>query len=261
MQQDISVQVFTAISFHRAVMHQRNYTGENYEIHPAEVAALAAAIWQDYKDQVPLHVFIAVAWWHDVLEDTKGTLDDIFDVFSDWSEEDQFLVIKGITLLTDVQGVNREARLKAQAERLANGPIWVQGLKLIDNHVNLKSIAVCDPKFLKTYIQEKKIFLSKISADNHPLFWPVVTQTVQDVEYFLDHIQDCPHCKSGQLVYRFKDIPYNKDGLIMYIKNIKALHCTDCGFVHLKEHELGERKRALTQAAKTNKNIYIEKTS
>lgn len=260
MKEDISSVVFDAITFHRDVMQRRKYTGENYEIHPAQVAALAAAIWKDYEDQVPLHVFIAVAWWHDVMEDTKGRLDDIFTSFSHWSQEDQFLVIQGINLLTDINepGMNRETRLNLQALRICQGPIWVQALKLVDNHTNITSIAVQDPKFLKVYLQEKRVFLAKINPDSHPTFYNIVSQTVQDAQNLLDNIQSCPQCKTGQLVYRNKNIPYNKDGLIKYFKDVTGHHCTDCGYVHLKTHELGEQKRSIIHAAKTNKNIVIQ---
>ena len=53
-----------AIAAHKAVGQKRKYTGDDYIVHPAEVAHIV--------DQVPgsTDEMVAAAWLHDVVEDT-----------------------------------------------------------------------------------------------------------------------------------------------------------------------------------------------
>ena len=65
-----------AIAAHSAIDQKRKYTFESYIVHPATVAAIL-----DKYVQLPnvdeQRVMLAAAWLHDVVEDTKITLQDL----------------------------------------------------------------------------------------------------------------------------------------------------------------------------------------
>lgn len=243
---------------HNRVGQRRRYTGEEYFVHPAEVAAIAAAIHYDYADEIPLHVFLAVAWSHDLFEDTDATRDELADLMKNWPKRDMELYFMGVDRLTDPDSpdLNREQKIALQNDRLAIAPRWIQGLKLCDNFSNIKSIAVHDPDFLCTYLLDKETTLRGFQHD-HTAAMAFITPLLEQVKRDIAGHRKCPDCERGRLVYRLKDVQYlDTNGLIMKIADIFGHHCTRCARVEIRE--LGQvTHRIRKAAARKNSNIHI----
>jgi (p)ppGpp synthase/HD superfamily hydrolase len=138
-----------ATAAHAAVAQLRKYTNEPYIVHPAEVFAIVSTV----HDATP--EMLAAAWLHDVVEDTGVTIEVIREVFG---EE----VAELVGWLTDVsrpeQG-NRATRKAIDRAHTAMAPAQAQTIKLADLISNTKSIMQYDPKFAKTYLEEKRLLL------------------------------------------------------------------------------------------------------
>lgn len=243
---------------HNRVGQRRRYTGEEYFVHPAEVAAIAAAIHYDYQDEVPLHVFLAVAWSHDLFEDTDATREELMTYLRNWPKNDLAQYFLGVETLTDPDSpnLNREQKIALQNIRLANAPRWIQGLKLCDNFCNIKSIAVHDPDFAGTYVHDKAETL-KGFLHPHEAAMEFVSSMMEDVKRELKGQRKCPDCEKGRMVHRLKDIQYlESNGLIMKIPDIFGCHCTRCARVEISDlSQLTHRIRKI--AARKKSNIHI----
>jgi (p)ppGpp synthase/HD superfamily hydrolase len=138
-----------ATAAHAATGQKRKYTGEDYIVHPAEVAAIVASL-ADATDEM-----IAAAWLHDVLEDTGVTPDQMREVFGD-------KVTELVLWLTDVSQPgdgNRSTRKAIDRQHSASAPADAQTIKLADLISNTRSITEHDPDFAKVYLKEKAMLL------------------------------------------------------------------------------------------------------
>ena len=243
---------------HNRVGQKRRYTGEEYFVHPAEVAAIAAAIHFDYADEIPLHVFLAVAWSHDLFEDTDATSDELMHYLKNWPKRDLELYFMGVDRLTDPDSpdLNREQKMALQNDRLAIAPRWIQGLKLCDHFCNIKSIAVHDPDFAGTYLRDKEETMRGFSH-SHVAAMEFITPLLQEIREGLAAQRKCPDCEKGRLVHRLKDVQYlESNGLIMKIADIFGHHCTRCARVEITDlSQLTHRIRKI--AARKKSNIHI----
>jgi (p)ppGpp synthase/HD superfamily hydrolase len=147
-----------AMAAHSAVAQMRKYTFEPYIVHPAEVAGIVATV-----DHTP--EMLAAAWLHDVVEDTGVTNEVIRAEFGD-------KVAELVGWLTDVsrpeQG-NRAVRKAIDRAHTAAAPAEAQTIKLADLISNTKSIVEHDPKFAKTYLEEKKLLLEVMTRGDAKL--------------------------------------------------------------------------------------------
>jgi len=138
-----------ATAAHAAVGQKRKYTGEDYIIHPAEVASLVMSV--PHTDEM-----LAAAWLHDVVEDTGVTLAQVRTEFG-------VEVAELVAWLTDVskpEDGNRATRKGIDARHSAAAPAEAQTVKLADLISNSKSILVHDPNFAQVYLQEKSLLLT-----------------------------------------------------------------------------------------------------
>lgn len=151
---------FRAMEFARRVHAQqrRKYTGNPYSDHLAEVAGIVAAC--GVNDSMPMHIMIAVAWLHDIIEDQDVAVDEIEALFGP-------SVALGVELLSDLEEGNRAERKAASRLRLADAPAWVQTIKVADLISNTSSIVEHDPKFAVTYLEEKRLLLDVLTRA-HP---------------------------------------------------------------------------------------------
>lgn len=136
--------------------HKRKYTFVPYFTHLAEVAGLIATIKKD-------NLSIAVAWLHDCMEDCGVTFDALLENFG-------FGVANGVQLLSDMEEGNRETRKRLSRERLQKAPKWIQDIKLCDLISNTSSILLHDPKFAKTYLEEKRLLLGVLTKADKKLW-------------------------------------------------------------------------------------------
>ncbi|MBA4501100.1 HD domain-containing protein [Marinobacterium marinum] len=126
---------------------QRRYTTEPYWKHLSEVAGLVAT--SSYGSPRAL----ALAWLHDIVEDTSVTLRDIERLFG-------APIADGVRCLTGSANptIGREERKRRDRQRLAAGDAEVHTVKLADIASNLASIGRFDPEFaLGGYLEEKRL--------------------------------------------------------------------------------------------------------
>jgi (p)ppGpp synthase/HD superfamily hydrolase len=142
---------------HRAVGQLRKYTNEPYIVHPAEVASIVA--------QVPgaTEEMIAAAWLHDVVEDTKVTIDDVHLYFG----ADVAKLVFWLTDASKPEDGNRAARKAIDRAHIAAAPAEAQTIKLADLISNTKSIVAHDEAFAKIYLEEKRMLL-EVMTKGHP---------------------------------------------------------------------------------------------
>lgn len=123
----------------------RKYTGEPYILHPLGVRALL--VNYGYSDEVMLNA----ALLHDTVEDTDTTLEELQSLFG----EEVSTLVYWLTDVSKPSDGNRAARKKLDREHIAKAPIEAQLIKVADLIHNTSSIVVYDPKFAKTYLEEK----------------------------------------------------------------------------------------------------------
>lgn len=138
-----------AMAAHAAVGQKRKYTGEPYIVHPAEVAKIVASVPGSTPDMV------AAAWLHDVVEDTGCTYTDIHMAFG----ADIATLVGWLTDVSKPEDGPRWYRKKLDREHTAQAPAEAQTIKLADLISNSRSIMEHDPKFARTYLEEKRQLL------------------------------------------------------------------------------------------------------
>ncbi len=150
-----------AAAAHEAINHHRKYTNEPYIKHCQDVVSiLINAIYE------PSTEMLAIAWLHDVVEDTSVSISTVRRFFGR-------KVADGVADLTDLPavrgGMNREARKRLDAQRIWAAPTEVQNVKLADIISNTRDILKHDPGFAKVYLPEKEYLLSNMNHDVNPL--------------------------------------------------------------------------------------------
>lgn len=136
-----------AFAAHGATGQLRKYTNEPYISHCVEVAS----IFKQYRCWATPEE-IAVAYLHDVVEDTHITCSDIYLFFG----RDIADGVKALTNVDKSTGLNRAERHKKDIQRLYMSPPYVQTIKYADIYHNCSSIKEYDPGFAKQYFKEKR---------------------------------------------------------------------------------------------------------
>ena len=149
-----------AMAAHAAVGQRRKYTNEPYIVHPAEVAAMVAAVPGSTPEMV------AAAWLHDVVEDTGCTLTDVHLAFG----ADVAALVGWLTDVSKPEDGPRWYRKKLDREHSAQAPAEAQTVKLADLISNSKSIMAHDPKFAKVYLEEKRQLLQVLTKGDRGLY-------------------------------------------------------------------------------------------
>lgn len=137
---------------------KRNYTGEDYFSHLAEVAGIASTVRLYYPDQ---EVFLAISWLHDFVDDCLEEGDTTGELAKrKLSGKFGGDVASGVYLLSDIcdglpKTISRKERLSKSCTRLASIPGSLQSIKAADIFSNAKSIVRFNPSFAKIYLPEK----------------------------------------------------------------------------------------------------------
>ena len=133
---------------HSAINHKRKYTGDDYIVHPREVAAIVATVPHTPE-------MLAAALLHDTVEDTGVTIETIRAEFG--------AVVAGLVAdLTDVStpgGGNRAIRKGIDLAHTAGASPSAKTIKLADLLSNTASIVAHDPGFARVYLKEKAAML------------------------------------------------------------------------------------------------------
>lgn len=131
---------------------RRKYTGDLY--FTAHCVPVAEAV----KEGGGTEDMVIAALLHDTIEDTDVMVEDIRREFGE-------RVARLVLELTDVYtkeaypDLNRAARKKLEAERMAKVSDEAKLIKLCDMADNTKSITEHDPGFAKVYLKEKAYLL------------------------------------------------------------------------------------------------------
>lgn len=136
----------------------RKYTGEPYVTHAFEVAEIVRAHGGSTE-------VIVAALLHDVIEDTDTTIEEIEHYHGP-------IVASYVLALTDPKptpGKNRAVRKEETALRLKAAPGAVQTIKIADLMSNTPSIVKHDPKFARTYVEEKLRLLEVLTKGDPAL--------------------------------------------------------------------------------------------
>ncbi len=129
--------------------HKRKYTNNPYFTHLAEVAGIISTLYDD-------EYVVSVAWLHDCMEDCGITFDKLEHEFG-------HEIAVGVRFLSDLEKGNRSRRKELSRERLSFAPSEIQDIKVCDLISNTSSIVHHDPKFAKTYLEEKRLLLDVLT--------------------------------------------------------------------------------------------------
>ncbi len=150
---------------------RRKYTGEPYISHPVGVHLIL--VRQGILDPDTLDA----ALLHDVVEDTKRTIEDIQVNFGTD-------VAKLVASLTKPTTGNRVARNAEYKEQLARADPRAKTIKLADILHNTQDVVEHDPKFAKVYLREKMDLLDALVGGDTVLFEKVknhLTKSISEV--------------------------------------------------------------------------------
>lgn len=150
--------LYFAMGAHYAVGQLRKYTNEPYIVHPIEVAEIVASV-APFDEEM-----LAAALLHDVVEDTKVHIFQIYTVFGQRVAQ----MVSELTNHSDPT-MSRKDRKRLDRMRLAQAGYEVQTIKLADLISNTKSIRRHDPDFAKVYLAEKRALLAVMNAGNRAL--------------------------------------------------------------------------------------------
>lgn len=137
---------------------KRRYTGEPYINHLGNVAHLCAMVSSRQDIQ-------AIAWLHDILEDTDCTAEELNLEFGEH-------ITAQVLALTDphVLEGNRATRKEMVCKKLELADEVVKTVKLADLIDNMDSIVEHDPDFARVYLGEKRKLLFVLEGGNQPLY-------------------------------------------------------------------------------------------
>jgi len=136
----------------------RKYTGLPYIIHPLAVASKVAEVTDDKN-------MYCAAILHDVVEDTKFSLDDIKYSFGADIEE----LVFWLTDISQPKHGKRSVRKSIDREHIGRAPKEAKTIKLADLIHNTQSIVKHDERFAKVYMQEKRLLLDVLQEGNEEL--------------------------------------------------------------------------------------------
>ena len=155
-----------ATGAHASAGQKRKYTGSDYIVHPASVAATVAAL----EDSTP--EMVAAAWLHDVVEDTEVTFDQILLEFGAEVCE----LVKWLTNVSTPEDGARATRKALDVMHSSLSPAEAQTIKLADILDNTRDINEYDPGFAAQYVKEKRAHAEALVYGNANLRLRVFAQ-------------------------------------------------------------------------------------
>lgn len=168
--------VIKALAFaskaHGDIDQKRKYTGENYIVHPIEVASL---VMHYFPNDIEM---ICAALIHDVVEDTEITLEDVRKEFGDNIAE----LVHELTDASKPEDGNRAVRKAIDKKHIAAGSVRSHSIKLADiisntDLSNLENIFTYDRSFASKYLHEKNSVLN-VLQDGHEDLLRIATDQI-----------------------------------------------------------------------------------
>lgn len=161
-----------ATKHHSAVGQKRKYTGEDYIVHPIEVAAIVSSVTGDEE-------MIAAAYLHDTVEDTEATIEDIEREFGPCVAD----LVENLTDVSKPEDGNRKVRKEIDRQHTSRASARAKTIKLADLISNSRTILLHDPEFSVTYMREKALLLQVLKGGDATLFArasDIVNEFMQD---------------------------------------------------------------------------------
>lgn len=150
---------YFATKAHDAAGQRRRFTNERFICHPGRVAFLVASATEH-------PVAIAVAWLHDVIEDTYVTEQQLKSVFGTEISD----CVATLTNDFDSKLGNRAHRKSLERIQMSRADAIAQSVRLADIIDNVDSLATYDPAFANVYIRESFCLLPYLKAGDELLF-------------------------------------------------------------------------------------------
>ena len=125
-----------ASAAHFAVGQKRKFSGEDYIVHPVDVAKIVHGVKNSTDTMV------AAALLHDTVEDTQVTTSVIQSYFGAEVAD----LVEWLTNVTTLEDGNRKTRKKLDRERMWKAPYEAQTIKVADVIANLSDIERQDEK-------------------------------------------------------------------------------------------------------------------
>lgn len=137
--------------------------------HPIRVAALV----KKYKRSHEMDSIVIGALFHDTLEDTNHTEQEIADLYGEicagivaevTSDENEILRI-GKTLTDDPKLWKRLGKREYLARKLPMMSSWALVVKLCDRQDNVSDFCVAPDSFIQKYADETRFILARLKAE------------------------------------------------------------------------------------------------
>jgi len=162
-----------ASAAHAAIDQRRKYTGDPYIVHPVEVCCRVSEV-----EHTP--EMLAAALLHDTVEDTEITIENIEQMFGK-------IVANLVSWLTDIskpEDGNRATRKAIDRKHTHLAPKAAQTIKVADLIANTKDITEFDIHFAKVYVNEKRLLLEGMNADEKLMkeAWEMVEKFEKGIE-------------------------------------------------------------------------------
>jgi (p)ppGpp synthase/HD superfamily hydrolase len=148
-----------ASAAHAAIGQKRKFSGEDYIVHPIEVASWVRSIKGDEN-------MIAAAYLHDTVEDTDVTLKLIENFFG----EDVAELVENLTDISKPEDGNRKVRKEIDRQHTAKASARAKTIKLADLISNTRDITKQDKNFAVVYMQEKVALMEVLKEGNEELY-------------------------------------------------------------------------------------------
>ena len=149
---------FAALA-HGSLNQRRKYSREPYIAHPRAVAEMVRGV--PHTDEM-----LAAALLHDVVEDTRATLDDVRREFGSHVAG----LVGELTERTSLADGNRAVRKAIAERRLGRACGEAKTVKLADLLDNAASIVPNDPGFARVYLAEMQRLLFALEGGDTRLF-------------------------------------------------------------------------------------------
>ena len=149
-----------ATAAHAAVGQRRKYTHEPYIVHPIRVANTV----DSYGGTDDM---ISAAYLHDVVEDTRITIEDINDMFGSVVA----VIVDGLTDVSVPEDGNRAVRKAMDRQHSADATWAAQFVKCADIIDNAHDIGANDPSFNVVYRKEMVALLEVLDkVKDEPIY-------------------------------------------------------------------------------------------
>jgi len=151
-----------AAFYHQGQMRKNSI--DDYIVHPAKVVTLLEQY--GIYDEVTL----AIAWLHDVLEDTSITYKELQCLFGD-------VVASGIEHLTRIGDTNQDK--ESYKQKIASAPDNIKMIKLCDTLDNIRTLECLDPEGIVRKINDTENFYIPMARELCP-------EIAKDLRYHID---------------------------------------------------------------------------